>query len=100
MKIPDCFGVARLRHRCLLYSHDPHLVCAVHPAGPQENSCLDFREDPDIEPAELREPEGASYYNGELMGATTAATYTRGTIRITRLASNVYRQVFPVSRIL
>ncbi len=59
-KIPDC-------DRCLLYSHDPHLVCAVHPAGPQGNSCLDFREDPNIEPVELWEPEGATYYNGELI---------------------------------
>ena len=53
--------------RCLLYSHNPHLVCVVHPAGPQEDSCLDFRENPNAEPVELWEPEGASYYNGELI---------------------------------
>lgn len=60
MKIPDC-------DRCLLYSHDPHLVCLVHPDGVDSDSCLDFREDPNAEPAELWEPEGASYYNGELI---------------------------------
>jgi hypothetical protein len=60
MKIHQC-------DRCLLYSHDPHIVCAVHPAGPQGDSCLDFREDPNAEPVELWEPEGASYYNGELI---------------------------------
>jgi len=59
-KIPQC-------DRCLLYSHNPHLVCTVHPTGPEENSCLDFREDPNIEPEELWEPEGASYYNAELI---------------------------------
>ncbi len=59
-KIPQC-------DRCLLYSHNPHLVCVVHPAGPRGDSCLDFREDPNAEPAELWEPEGASYYNGELI---------------------------------
>ncbi|MGF1939472.1 MAG: hypothetical protein RM347_034895 [Nostoc sp. ChiQUE02] len=59
-KIPHC-------DRCLLYSHDPHLVCAVHPAGPQGDSCLDFRLDPNAEAEELWQPEGASYYNGELI---------------------------------
>ncbi|MEH1768563.1 MAG: hypothetical protein V7L27_30355 [Nostoc sp.] len=36
MKIPDCVGVARLlyetlreRHRCHLYTHNPHIVCFV-----------------------------------------------------------------------
>ncbi|WP_260445905.1 hypothetical protein [Nostoc sp. UCD121] len=53
--------------RCLLYSHDPHLVCVVHPAGPQGDSCLDFRLDPNAEAEELWQPEGASYYNGELI---------------------------------
>lgn len=59
-KIPNC-------DRCLLCLHDPHLVCAVHPAGPQGDSCLDFREDPNAQAEELWEPEGASYYNGELI---------------------------------
>ena len=59
-KLPEC-------DRCLLYSHNPHLVCAVHPEGPKGNSCLDFRPDPNTEPEELWEPEGASYYNGELI---------------------------------
>ncbi|MBN3945390.1 MAG: hypothetical protein HWQ38_02400 [Nostoc sp. NMS7] len=52
-KLPECVGVARLRHRCLLNPHNPHIVCAVHPAGPQGDSCLDFREDSNIEPEEL-----------------------------------------------
>ncbi len=52
--------------RCLLYSHNPHFVCAVHPDG-VDGGCLDFREDPNAEPAELWEPEGATYYNGELI---------------------------------
>ena len=54
-------------HRCLLYARNPHLVCAVYPAGPNTNTCIDFRENPNAEPEELWEPEGASYYNGELI---------------------------------
>ncbi|MEG4407207.1 hypothetical protein [Microcoleus sp. MON2_D5] len=59
-KIPEC-------DRCLLYARNPHLVCAVHPTGPNTNTCIDFREDPNTASEELWEPEGASYYNGELI---------------------------------
>ncbi len=59
-KIPEC-------DRCILYARDPHLVCAVHPAGPNTDTCPDFREDPNTASEELWEPEGASYYNGELI---------------------------------
>ncbi|MEG4596052.1 DUF5049 domain-containing protein [Microcoleus sp. F8_C2] len=59
-KLPEC-------DRCLLLARDPHLICAVHPAGPNADTCLDFRADPNAEPYELWEPEGASYYNGELI---------------------------------
>lgn len=59
-KLPEC-------NSCLLYSHNPHLVCAVHPAGPEGDTCLDYRLDPNAEVEELWEPEGASYYAGELI---------------------------------
>ncbi|MBE9038821.1 hypothetical protein [aff. Roholtiella sp. LEGE 12411] len=59
-KLPEC-------DCCLLYSHNPHLVCTVHPNGSVADTCLDFREDPNAEPVELWEPEGATYYNGELI---------------------------------
>ena len=39
----------------------------MHPAGPNTNTCIDFQENPDVEPEELWEPEGASYYTGELI---------------------------------
>ncbi|MEH2378970.1 MAG: hypothetical protein V7K27_08695 [Nostoc sp.] len=68
MKIPDCVGVSRQlletlrkRHRCLLYAHNRHIVCLVHPDGVDGDSCLDFRENPNIKPEELWQPEGASY---------------------------------------
>lgn len=38
-KLPEC-------DRCLFYTSDPHLLCAVHPGGVSEEPCLDFREDP------------------------------------------------------
>lgn len=60
VKIPEC-------SRCLLYAHNPHLVCAVHPAGVETDTCPDFQLDPNTEPEELWEPVGASYYNGELI---------------------------------
>ena len=59
-KLPEC-------DRCLLYAHNPHLICAVHPAGPDADTCPDFRADPNTPSEELWEPEGASYYNGELI---------------------------------
>ncbi|MDM9580155.1 hypothetical protein [Nostoc sp. GT001] len=59
-KLPEC-------DRCFLYAHNPHIICVVHPTGVDGNSCLDFREDPNAEPEELWEPEGATYYNGELI---------------------------------
>ncbi|MCC3509504.1 MAG: hypothetical protein JGK29_10425 [Microcoleus sp. PH2017_17_BER_D_A] len=59
-KLPEC-------DRCILYARNPHLVCAVHPAGPNADTCLDFRANPNAESEELWEPEGASYYNGELI---------------------------------
>ena len=82
---------------CLYYAHDSHLICAVHPKGQNSNSCPDFQQNPDLEirkfvdflgllqrvesdrnepsgnPFALNpdegqwEPEGASYYNGELI---------------------------------
>lgn len=64
-------GVRRLKpgrsHRCLLYGRNPHLICAVHPIGPNADTCIDFRENPNAEPEELWEPEGATYYNDELI---------------------------------
>lgn len=87
-KIPNC-------DRCLFCAHDPHIVCAIHPSGPKSRDCIDFRLNPelegkrfvdflglasqrqddepysnpyDLEPdEELWSPEGASYYNGELI---------------------------------
>ncbi|MHC5717453.1 MAG: hypothetical protein ACYTX0_36405 [Nostoc sp.] len=82
--------------RCLLYSHDPHIVCAVYPDGVDGNSCLDFRFDPNAQAEELWEPEGATYDNGELMGATTAEADATATARITRYPSYVYWQVSSV----
>lgn len=28
--------------RCRFYAHSPHLVCALHPAGPAVHACPDF----------------------------------------------------------
>jgi len=38
-----------------------------HPTGPNTDTCPDFQENPNAEPDELWEPEGTSYYNGELI---------------------------------
>jgi hypothetical protein len=59
-KIPQC-------DRCLLYSHDPHLICAVHPDGIDTESCLDFRPDPNIEEQQQWSPFGYSWYGDELI---------------------------------
>lgn len=57
MKIHEC-------DRCQLYAKSPFLVCAVHPEGPPNQNCLDFR--PVTPEQELWSPECWSYYNGEL----------------------------------
>ncbi|HEY9890712.1 MAG TPA: hypothetical protein V6D37_02660 [Candidatus Sericytochromatia bacterium] len=63
-------------HRCLLYARNPHLVCAVHPTGSDTDTCPDFQENPNAEPDEFWEPEGASYYNSELILQRPAAVDT------------------------
>ncbi|MEG4202727.1 hypothetical protein QUA20_02170 [Microcoleus sp. Pol7_A1] len=68
-KLPEC-------DRYVLYARNPHLICAVHRAGPNADTCPDVLENPDAEPEELWEPEGASYYNGELILQHPAAVDT------------------------
>lgn len=41
-RIDDCFT-------CRYYSWDCHLVCAVHPTGPEGETCDDFEHDPETE---------------------------------------------------
>ena len=62
--------------RCLLFARNPHLVCAVHPTGPHTDTCPDFQENPNAPLEELWEPEGATYYNGELILQRPAAVDT------------------------
>jgi hypothetical protein len=50
-KIPDC-------DHCQLYAQNPHLVCAVHPAGVEGDTCSDFRPRPGTEKEELWSPTG------------------------------------------
>jgi hypothetical protein len=47
-----------------------------HPTGPNTDTCPDFQENPNAEPEELWEPEGASYYGGELILQRPAAVDT------------------------
>ena len=53
--------------RCLYNTHNPHLPCTVHPQKVVEAQCPDFKADPSLPADELWEPEGASYYAGELV---------------------------------
>jgi hypothetical protein len=61
---------------CKYCAHSPYLVCAEHPGGVEGNSCKDFRlairERPSSDAplawsGEGWQPEGASYYDGELI---------------------------------
>lgn len=54
-------------NRCLLYARNPRLICAVHPTGSDTDTCPDLWADPNAQPDELWEPEGASYYGCELI---------------------------------
>jgi predicted RNA-binding Zn-ribbon protein involved in translation (DUF1610 family) len=73
--------------RCLFCAHDLYIVCAIHPNGVDGDNCLDFRPNPELEGKKFVDflgmgetyenpysneqdqwqPEGASYYNGELI---------------------------------
>lgn len=59
-RIPQC-------ERCLYNTRNPHLLCTLHPMGIESDICPDFELDPNTEPEELWQPEGAAYYNGELI---------------------------------
>ncbi|WP_346293953.1 hypothetical protein [Sphaerothrix gracilis] len=64
--------------RCHFYAHSTYLVCALHPSGPERETCLDFRQtnqpvQPEDDPLswydveESWQPDGAAFYNGELI---------------------------------
>ncbi len=62
--------------RCDFYAHSLYMVCGVHPCGVEGDSCPDFSPAPDAvtvpdEPlawyGDQWQPEGASYYGGELI---------------------------------
>lgn len=66
-KLPEC-------DRCQFFAGSPHLACTVHPFGVERDRCPDHQPHPDWEEfsrldwvAEEWEPDGASYYNGELI---------------------------------
>jgi hypothetical protein len=82
--------------RCLLYARNPYLVFAVHPTNSDTDTCRNFQKNPDAEPEELWEPEGASYYGGELILQRPAAVDTKTTVRGAGYPSTVYRPVSPV----
>ena len=61
---------------CEYCAHSPYLVCTAHPMGVEGDSCSDFRlamsarpspDDPMAWYGEEWQPEGASYYGGELI---------------------------------
>jgi hypothetical protein len=76
-KIPEC-------DHCMFYSHDYHIVCAIHPSGIEGDSCSNFRPDSELHnkrfvdflglgvqqqglDEELWQPEGVRFVNGELV---------------------------------
>jgi len=53
--------------RCTFNTRNPHLPCAVHPCKIVDAQCPDFELDTSLPVGEWWEPEGASYYAGELV---------------------------------
>ncbi len=45
-KTPDC-------DHCLYFSHNQHLICAVHPEGQNSYNCPDFQENPEARNGEF-----------------------------------------------
>ncbi|MBW4462434.1 MAG: hypothetical protein KME47_19665 [Nodosilinea sp. WJT8-NPBG4] len=61
---------------CHFCAHSPYLVCVAHPEGIEGDRCPDFRlntgaiavpDDPLAWYGEEWQPEGASYYDGQLI---------------------------------
>lgn len=120
-KLPLCVSGACRRLHCLFCAHDYHIVCALYPTGVSIDSCLDFRPAPELEGKHFRdflgvrsrqrddepysnpheedsgeeqwEPEGASYYNGELILQPQQKWTLLGAAGVNRFASNVYWEV-------
>ncbi len=88
-KLPKCVS-------CFLYARNPYLVCAVHLTGSDTETCPGFRENPNAEPDELWEPEGASYYNGELILQPRQRWTRLATVRAAGHPPAVYRLMSPV----
>lgn len=63
----QCNGAASRKHRCVHNPRNPHLPCAVHPNRITDNRCLNFKLDATLPVDEWWEPEGASYYDNELV---------------------------------
>jgi hypothetical protein len=71
-KLPEC-------SICTFFAESHFLHCTIHPSGVKEESCQDFRSDPQAEQRQAQflkldwvtgeecQPEGASYYAGELI---------------------------------
>ena len=80
-KLPEC-------DRCHNFSDSIHLRCAIHPSGFESGSCPDFQEDPQAQQKQAKflgldwvvdqqwQPEGASYYGGEVV-ITPTQRFTR-----------------------
>ncbi|AFY62777.1 DUF6464 family protein [Synechococcus sp. PCC 6312] len=51
---------------CQMNAHSNYLICAIHPTGPGEKQCPDYAPEPGHD-REQWQPEGAAYYNGELV---------------------------------
>ena len=62
-------GKIHLCDTCQFYSHDPHLVCGIHPYGVHGNDCIDYRRREDLieEDEEQWSPTGYYWYDGDLI---------------------------------
>ena len=97
-KLPECVGVSRGGAIAVSsLARNPHLICAVHPTGSDTDTCPDFWADPNAEPDEVWEAEGASYYGGELiLQPRQRWTPERKTVRTFGYPPTVYWPVSPM----
>ncbi len=52
---------------CSYNTRNPHLPCTIHPCKIVDAQCSDFKADTSLPVEQQWEPEGASYYDGELV---------------------------------
>jgi len=77
-KIPGC-------DRCRFCAHDYNIVCTVHPAGPNGDTCPNFEKDPELPELEGRcfvDSLGLTHVEADEWKSQVASSFYRGKLSL------------------